>query len=173
MAVITFDYPCGWYCDYAPNLWCGIRTVSAVWEGQTIAIPAPARLDSSLFVSDMYSIPKLLQWKWPANVGKGNIPAYFHDFTRRFWRIIPGMTPARADAMFLDAMRHPEFDIPAARTFYAAVRLASILCPPPGDGTPPRHVRAAMTAAKDSWAGYTTLVRSVYGLTNTVARDTV
>jgi len=167
MATISFDYPCGWYCDYAPELWCGIKTVSAVWRGKTIVIPAFEVLTCcdrkhTGFVTDMYSIPRLLWWKWAPNAGRGNILAYFHDFTCRFWRIIPGMTPALADEMFLDGMRHPDFAIPAARTFYAAVRLASILNPGRGDGTPSRKVRAAMRKAGDSWAEYTELVRRLY-----------
>lgn len=88
------------------------RLVYVPQRGKPIAIPAG-------FVTDLASIPRILQGLIPVN-GKHRAAAILHDYlyvTQRVKR-------AKADALFLEAMKASGVSFIQSHLMYAAVRVA-------------------------------------------------
>lgn len=71
------------------------------------------------FVTDFASIPRPLWWRYPKS-GPWNKAATLHDYLY----VTNGVTRARADALFLEALEACGVNWWTRRVFYSAVRVA-------------------------------------------------
>jgi hypothetical protein len=106
------------------------------WRGVRYLIPDG-------FVLDFYSVPALLRWWRTPNRGWGNEPAAIHDYLVRHRKLL-GLSLMDCHRAFDAAMRLCGLPDRERRKKYAGVWLGNWAVAGPGDGTPPKNIRAAM-----------------------------
>jgi len=127
------------YRDFGMDLWEYTVPFGFMYKGVTHWIPEH-------FITNFYSVPRLLRWVFPNNQGIYNESAGIHDWAVRNRKLI-GFSLTDCHTLFDACMRYQSMPDTRRRAKFAAVYLFNWVCAGKGDGTVPSDVRKAIDKA--------------------------
>jgi len=124
------------YSDFAENVWKYDAPFRFIYKNKEYEIPEN-------FLTNFYSIPRLLRVIVSNNTGAYNESAGIHDWLGRNRKTL-GMSLRECHRAFLASMTYQE--MPAWRRYgkFLSVYAFNWMCDGKGDGTLPKHIKKAI-----------------------------